>query len=163
MFKKFSEKVGFTQSEIKVILFLLIVLVIGGVAKTVIQSKENFDYKNFYYSKADSIFNSEYTGNDSSKAFGKSDSLYRSEVLELKSQSFSHRERKAIPKEKSVNLNSSGVKELSMIPGIGEVTAKNIIELRNQRKKFLNLDELLDVKGIGEKKFNKIIRYLYID
>jgi len=163
MFKKFSEKAGFTQTEIKVIFFLLIILLIGGVAKTVTQSKENFDYKNFSYTKDDSLFISESQGNESIKAFETSDSLNKSKVLDFKNQSFFNAERKAIPKEKSVNLNKSGVEELTKIPGIGKIIAKNIIELRNQRGKFLTLEELLDVKRIGDKKFNKIKRYFYIE
>ncbi|HUX93217.1 MAG TPA: helix-hairpin-helix domain-containing protein [Ignavibacteriaceae bacterium] len=163
MFKKFSEKAGFTQIEIKVIFFLLIILLIGGVAKTVTQSKENFDYKNFSYTKDDSLFISESQGNESIKAFETSDSLNKSKVLDFKNQSFFNAERKAIPKEKSVNLNKSGVEELTKIPGIGKIIAKNIIELRNQRGKFLTLEELLDVKRIGDKKFNKIKRYFYIE
>ncbi len=163
MFKKFSEKAGFTQTEIKVIFFLLIILLIGGVAKTVTQSKENFDYKSFSYTKDDSLFISESPGNESFKAFETSDSLNKSKVLDFKNQNFFNAERKAIPKEKSVNLNKSGVEELTRIPGIGKIIAKNIIELRNQRGKFLNLEELLDVKRIGDKKFNKIKRYFYIE
>jgi competence protein ComEA len=163
MFKKFSEKAGFTQTEIKVIFFLLIILLIGGVAKTVTQSKENFDYKNFSYTKDDSLFISESQGNESIKAFETSDSLNKSKVLDFKNQNFFNAERKAIPKEKSVNLNKSGVEELTKIPGIGKIIAKNIIELRNQRGKFLTLEELLYVKRIGDKKFNKIKRYFYIE
>jgi competence protein ComEA len=49
-----------------------------------------------------------------------------------------------------------------MLPGIGEKTAEKIIELRTERGKFKKLDELMDVKGIGEVKFNKIKKFLYI-
>ena len=42
-------------------------------------------------------------------------------------------------------------------------TAKKIIELRDVRGGFSNLSELMDVKGIGEIKFNKIKKFLYIE
>ncbi|MHB1688683.1 MAG: ComEA family DNA-binding protein [Ignavibacteriaceae bacterium] len=166
MFKKLSEKAGFTQTEIKVIFFLLIVLLMGGVAKTVIQSKENFEYKTFDYSREDSLFyadNSDTQSSETGKDIGSVDTLNKNEVLDFKSQGFYRNERKTIPQDGSINLNKAGVEELSSIPGIGKVTAKNIIELRNQKGKFLSLEELLEVKRIGDKKFNKIKRYFYID
>ena len=49
-----------------------------------------------------------------------------------------------------------------MLPGIGEKTAEKIIELRKERGKFNTLEELMNVKGIGEVKFNKIKKFLYI-
>ncbi len=49
------------------------------------------------------------------------------------------------------------------LPGIGEKTASNIIEFRNSRSGFNNLTELKEVKGIGETKFEKIKKYLFID
>ena len=48
------------------------------------------------------------------------------------------------------------------MPGIGEKTAEKIIELREERGKFDRLEEIMDVKGIGEVKFNKIKKFLYI-
>jgi competence protein ComEA len=65
--------------------------------------------------------------------------------------------------EKSININTAGVNDLIKLPGIGEKTAEKIIELRNQRGKFERLEDLMDVRGIGEVKFNKIKKFLYID
>jgi competence protein ComEA len=52
---------------------------------------------------------------------------------------------------------------LERLPGIGEITARKIIALRNERGAFGKLEELLDVKGIGKVKFNKIKKFLYIE
>jgi comEA protein len=65
-------------------------------------------------------------------------------------------------REKSININSAKLEELIMLPGIGEKTAEKIIELRKERGKFNTLEELMNVKGIGEVKFNKIKKFLYI-
>ena len=163
MLKKLSEKIGFTVNELTIISFLLAILLVGAAAKFFIQSKDSIDYKTFSYAHDDSLFFSDYSGIDSSNALGTSDSLSKSNVLGFKSRDFSRTAPKSTPGDNSIGLNKSGLTDLTLVPGIGKVTAKNIIELRNTRGKFSNLEELLDVKGIGDKKFNKIKRYFYID
>lgn len=55
-----------------------------------------------------------------------------------------------------INLNSATAEQLTTIPGIGPATAKLIIEHRTKVGKFNRVEELMNVKGIGEKKFEKI-------
>jgi competence protein ComEA len=62
-----------------------------------------------------------------------------------------------------INLNKATLEELKSLPGIGEVTAKNIIEYRDKIGGFKNLEELKKVKGIGEKKFEVLKNYLTLD
>lgn len=57
---------------------------------------------------------------------------------------------------KLININEAGIEELKTLPGIGEKTAKNIIEYRTEIGKFTTVEELLNVKGIGEKTLEKI-------
>ena len=42
------------------------------------------------------------------------------------------------------------------MPGIGEATAKKIIEYREEKGTFKNIEELKEVSGIGDAKFDKI-------
>lgn len=58
--------------------------------------------------------------------------------------------------EKPVNINTASKAELQTLPGIGEVTAGKIIEYRERNGKFQTIEEIMAVKGIGEKKFAKI-------
>ena len=51
----------------------------------------------------------------------------------------------------SVDINSADVKELSSLNGIGAKKADFIVKYRNQHKCFINVDELVKVKGIGKK------------
>jgi competence protein ComEA len=48
------------------------------------------------------------------------------------------------------------------LPGIGEKTAEAILQMREKNGKFRKLEELKKVKGIGEKKFEKIKKYIFI-
>ena len=55
-----------------------------------------------------------------------------------------------------VNLNSATAEQLATLPGIGAATARLIIDHRTNVGKFSRVEELLNVKGIGEKKFEAI-------
>ncbi len=55
----------------------------------------------------------------------------------------------------AVNINTASIEELSTLPGIGKGTAEKIVEYRKGHK-FNKTSDLMQVKGIGEKKFEKI-------
>jgi competence protein ComEA len=55
-----------------------------------------------------------------------------------------------------ININHATCQELKSLPGIGEVTAKNIIDYREKYGLFTKEEDLKNVKGIGEKKYETI-------
>ena len=55
-----------------------------------------------------------------------------------------------------VNLNSASVAQLQTLPGIGASTAQRIVEYRQKNGAFKKIEELMNVKGIGEKSFLKL-------
>ena len=55
-----------------------------------------------------------------------------------------------------MNVNTASQKELESLPGVGEVIAQRIIEYREQNGPFYRPEQLLEVKGIGEKKLEAI-------
>ena len=55
-----------------------------------------------------------------------------------------------------VNLNSASVTQLQTLPGVGARTAQRIVEYRQKNGSFKKIEELMNVKGIGEKSFLKL-------
>lgn len=62
-----------------------------------------------------------------------------------------------------IDINLAGLDELIMIPGVGNMLAANIIAKRDEIGRFNKIDQLMDVKGIKEKKLSKLRQYLYIE
>ena len=58
-----------------------------------------------------------------------------------------------------VNINSASKRELDALPGIGEVLAQRIIDYRSANGPFQSVDELIKIKGIGEKTLAKLKPY----
>ncbi len=69
---------------------------------------------------------------------------------------------KTVP-QKKINLNTATAAELMTIPGIGEGYAARILEYREKNGPFREVDELMNIKGIGEKRFKKWSPYLSVD
>lgn len=61
-----------------------------------------------------------------------------------------------------ININNASLIELDSLPGVGEVTAQKIIDYREENTKFKSIEEIKNVKGIGENKFNNLKDYISI-
>lgn len=59
-------------------------------------------------------------------------------------------------KKLKININTATKTDLETLPGIGESTALKIIEYRKEKGKFKLIEDIKQVNGIGENKFNKI-------
>ena len=60
----------------------------------------------------------------------------------------------------SININTADAKELEKLPRIGPAMAKRIIEYRQLQGSFKSLDDLIKVRGIGQKTLGLIRPYL---
>lgn len=61
---------------------------------------------------------------------------------------------------KTVNINKADTDTLMLIPGIGNVTAQNIVNYRKINGFFDTTEELMKVDGIGKKKYDQIEKYI---
>jgi competence protein ComEA len=55
-----------------------------------------------------------------------------------------------------VNLNAATAAQLQTLPGVGASTAQRIVDYRQKNGSFKKIEELMNVKGIGEKSFLKL-------
>jgi len=62
-----------------------------------------------------------------------------------------------------VNLNTATADELQLLPGIGAARAQAVIDLRKQRGGFKSVEELKDVKGIGDTALERLRPFVRLD
>jgi competence protein ComEA len=61
-----------------------------------------------------------------------------------------------------VDLNRASEEELMTVPGIGKTTAGRIVAFRDEHGPFERVEDLLKIKGIGEKSFQKLSAYVKV-
>ena len=61
-----------------------------------------------------------------------------------------------------ININSANRDKLTEIPGVGDATAEKIVTYREENGKFKNIEDLKNVSGIGDKKFDAIKSYICV-
>lgn len=62
-----------------------------------------------------------------------------------------------------INVNTADADELDALPGVGPVIAGRIIEEREKNGAFVYAEDLLGVKGIGEKTLQKLLEYIRLE
>ncbi len=138
--KKINDIIGLTRSESIVFWFLIIAFVSGVLIKLlrgdiVKEAMPKFDY---------SVFDSEFEKRSAEiEKYVKKDADGVTDASSFK-----------------VNINTATKEELMKLPGIGEQTAERIIQHRKLYGNFKRIEDIMNVKGIGQKKFEKIKRYL---
>lgn len=164
---RFLRKLGFTKQDLLIIGFLILTLLFGLVLKySGWNNKKRFDYTesdNRFEQQLSSSFtdlaNTSLTREQENKLNSLktySDSL----IAEKEKSSVSSKTSKI---EKKININLAYASELQLLPGIGEVMAERIIEYREQNNGFKKISDITKVKGIGQKKFEKIKDYITVD
>ena len=66
------------------------------------------------------------------------------------------------PPARPVNINTATSEELQQVPGIGPATAAKILQMRKSYGTFKSVDDLLAIRGLGEKRLDKMRKYLTV-
>ena len=74
----------------------------------------------------------------------------------------SSRSAKAPAPSSPINLNTATESQLASLPGIGAKAAQRILEFRQKNGAFKKIEDLMNVKGIGEKNFLKLKPYITV-
>jgi DNA uptake protein ComE-like DNA-binding protein len=173
-FRKIQTIFKVTRSEIHVSIVLLIGLTIGLVANNfrnertnnIIISENLFDSlnniqqeinKSFYSPR----FSSQNNFNEKSNSDNDSNEVLQSNYIAQSSNQA--RSKKLVSgSQKKIDLNLASKNDLMLLPGISEKTADAIIEWR-KTKKFKKPSDILNIKGIGPAKFDKMKEFININ
>ena len=141
--KAWFARLGISNYQIIIIIILLVIL-ISGLVLTRIKD------------------------NSTKHVFNKGDNLsctsFQAKVAEVESLYYAEKKRsdqlETVSFQKKVDINIASKDELINLPGIGPELSKRILDFRKKNGKFLTLEDLKKVKGIGVKKFNKMLPYI---
>jgi len=67
------------------------------------------------------------------------------------------------PPEHPINVNTATVTELMQLPRVGAKTGERIVAFREAHGPFQRLEEIMSIKGIGPKAFQRLQPYLKLD
>lgn len=136
---------SFTRREKTVIIILIITFTIGtGIIKLrEITGKNTSNEFKLRYSELDRKF-SDISKNDSLLYINKSDGADNTANLRI-------------------NINTADKKELMKLPGIGTGLSDRIINYRKNKGSFKSINEITNIRGIGKKRFEKILPFIYIE
>ncbi len=62
--------------------------------------------------------------------------------------------------EGKVNVNAAGVEQLALLPRVGPAVAQRIVDFREENGSFKTIEDLMLVRGIGEKTFEQLAPYV---
>ena len=149
-----QQKVGFTRTEAIAILTLSGTFLVGLGIRSYLsaQKQQNHAEQQFDYSKVDSAYASR-----SGLSFH--DSITQHQTPLPSSPHTNAGEKvagKTAPVHNSIDINVATKSQLMNLPGIGASFAERIIDYRKTHGTFASVDELLNVKGIGKKKLEKL-------
>lgn len=61
-----------------------------------------------------------------------------------------------------IDINTASLQQLQLLPGIGQTIAQRIIDYRTENGHFSTIEDIMNVSGIGQKKFDEIKPYIKV-
>lgn len=161
-FQTIKRTLGVTANELTLMSIVLLGLLIGIGYKYLVHAGDMSDVTSQeIYAILDSIADVDkttYIGIDQNK--NSIADLKTKDTVKLDGKIFKNK--KQLPQEgERINLNLANKKQLMKLPSIGAKTADNIIEYRKEYR-FQSIEDIMEIKGIGTKKFEKMKKYLEI-
>ena len=159
---KIQTWLSITKSEAVIVLVLLAGLIIGSAARYVgFSGKSESVPGDEVYRILDSLAElnkTSFTGTDIKN--NPIEELAAKDTLLKKNSAFTTSKKLSGTDEK-INLNKASKVQLMKLPGVGEKTAVNIIEYR-KTKAFRKAEDIMNIRGIGAKKFEKMEPYIEV-
>ena len=87
----------------------------------------------------------------------------QTETSETEAVSTSETESTPTEQTGKININTATAEELQTLPGIGETLADRILSYRAANGAFTDIRQLMEVEGIGEKKFEAIANLITVE
>lgn len=152
-----AHRAGFTRSEAAVIVFLAATLLSGATIRA-LQRDENGAPEDIRQSlsRQDSVFAAQ-AGAQVVASSGTNESDGKATSTEERSGGSDAGETPSI-----VDINTATGRAFETLPGVGPATAEKIIEHRRVHGPFSRIEDLMKVKGIGPKKFEKLRQFITV-
>ena len=164
--KNIFRKLGFTAGETVFTAFLILTFIAGIIIKLSGWNRPD----NFNYSGPDKKYEEKIKQDFELLKHQSLDGVQKERSVEIKNLADSlltnaenQKNNKEVKIDRIININNALAADLMLLPGIGEVTAERIIEYREKNDRFRKIDDLKKVKGIGDKKFEKIKVYITVE
>ena len=150
--QKLSQSIAFTPNERRVILFLMLSFFVGGIIK--IYKTSHATQPQFQYAVADSEFaaKSARIAHADSSQHDALTARYGTNVPVVSK----------VHNGSRININTARKEELMKLPGVGEATAEEIMNYREDHGTMKSVDELMNIKGIGKKKFKRMAPFITV-
>ncbi len=153
--EKLGRSIGFTPNEAKIVFVLVAAFLIGGALK--LAGVSTYSERSVNYSVSDSDYARKTRTLAQSLSSGDSSLIADSDDDDADDAQTSAT---AQPVTYPLDINSATKEQIMTLPGIGEATAERIVAYREQYGRFSSLNQLREIKGIGDKRYEQLQPYL---